>query len=626
MQEQDAQMILGEETGAQGKETAVLPPMLQWVRDRWLEGLAPALRVATVQREDALRAVWEQELEWWKRERGLRGDSLRKPITQVRNAIRTLPLHEENCWVNPQGEREHIGLRVCNLAEGEWVSLNDRSRAATQDRLSQMRLVRDPEGVVQRAVALLLSDEWTDLVVGLALTTGRRLAEMLKTGTFTLKEPYTVWFEGQVKGRGREIGRYEIPTLARAYLVVDAIDKLRRLLDCRALEIEQVSQRYSKAVNDTLERIYGASIPARSDRDRITVHTLRALYASIAVLWFAPDTESEVNYKARIQGHSFILTPEGSEGMDEEQLEAVRLNYASHANYDDYRLADEQGRLDGRHGIKLGLPGVTVLDALRPLQAAAEDGGASLPPSRRQKKRSKSPVENKTGRAPFSATIQTRAWGNDLLAELQQQLHRPLKDDELLRRAFAAYVASLAGQRVSQETHATFSLDLLDVDEQTKAVLQQGMMLSGATDLLSFLVAAGEREARQLVSQAKRHDPTQYAGVMTAELAKIKVPEASQERFRRAVHTLMAWNADHRPLERWYITVLPIQKLVGGRKEAIKAYLDAHQQEIEEHHQALGIVPLANRKSEAIEDVVKVPDEPTAFPWGYATTPDEAEK
>ncbi|GLV53159.1 hypothetical protein KDH_00140 [Dictyobacter sp. S3.2.2.5] len=49
----------------------------------------------------------------------------------------------------------------------------------------------------------------------------------------------------------------------------------------------------------------------------------------------------------------------------------------------------------------------------------------------------------------------------------------------------------------------------------------------------------------------------------------MKVPEAGTERYRRAVYTLMQWNEAHRPLEQWYITTLSIQKLVGGRKEAI---------------------------------------------------------
>lgn len=54
--------------------------------------------------------------------------------------------------------------------------------------------------------------------------------------------------------------------------------------------------------------------------------------------------------------------------------------------------------------------------------------------------------------------------------------------------------------------------------------------------MLPYLLAAAERDARQVSSQARRHDTTPYATLPTAQLADIKQPEASYERFRRAVY------------------------------------------------------------------------------------------
>src|SRR2546421_6723124 len=187
----------GPPEGEQERGEKVMVKMLGWVRDRWLTQLEPTLRTAVVGQEQELRVLWEQELAWWKEKRHLEGDSLRNPITQVRYLISQIELSEENSWENPRtNKREHIGLRVFNLAEGEWVSMNDRSRATTQERLNHVPLVADPEGIVHRAFSLMLSDDWAELVVGVAISTGRRLAEILKTGTFTVKEAYTVWFEG----------------------------------------------------------------------------------------------------------------------------------------------------------------------------------------------------------------------------------------------------------------------------------------------------------------------------------------------------------------------------------------------------------------------------------------------
>jgi len=47
----------------------------------------------------------------------------------------------------------------------------------------------------------------------------------------------------------------------------------------------------------------------------------------------------------------------------------------------------------------------------------------------------------------------------------------------------------------------------------------------------------------------------------------------------------MHWNETRGELERWYLNSAALQNVVGGRKPMIKAYLQAHAQEIEAHHQ-----------------------------------------
>ncbi|GHO87180.1 protelomerase family protein [Dictyobacter formicarum] len=608
--------------------------ILGWVRDRWLQALEPVLWTATTAQEAELRTLWEHELQWWKTQRGLAGDSLRKPITQVRSLIKALPVTEQNSWENPRtGEREHIGLKVFNLSEGEWVQMNARNQGVTQERLSQQVFLKDPDGLVERAMSLLFSETWADLVVGIAVCTGRRLAEIMKTGTFTVKEPYTVWFEGQVKGRGREPGRSEIPTLVRAFLVVEAVQRLRALVDCTGLEIEQVSQKYGKAVNEAAARSYGdLEELVRATREKVSVHNFRGMYARIATFWYAPPPVADITYMAQIQGHRFVLEPRVEAGTSAEEVEQIRHHYASHANYADYKIADTDGNIDGRQGVQLGQPGVTVLDVFRSeYEAWREKMHAEPPVVAPTKGRQKAATENKTGYSVFRPTIQTRAWGDDLREGMRRQLGHEIKDDELLRRVFAVYeqqdhhagpaqgrvVRSVVGSGVRQA--GTLSLEQLDLPAETQRLLQEGMALTGAADLLAYLLAAGEREARNVRSQTRRHDSERYAAMPTSKLAGMKVPEAGTERYRRAVYTLMQWNEAHRPLEQWYITTLSIQKLVGGRKEAINAYLDAHRDEIEEHHRKLDIKPSYNRKAEPIGQMITIAEEPMAFPWGSAS-------
>jgi hypothetical protein len=88
-----------------------------------------------------------------------------------------------------------------------------------------------------------------------------------------------------------------------------------------------------------------------------------------------------------------------------------------------------------------------------------------------------------------------------------------------------------------------------------------------------------------VLGQQKRREPSFYESLPTSDLSRIKLPEATQERLRRGVYTVMHWNETRGELERWYLNSAALQNVVGGRKPMIKAYLQAHAQEIEAHHQ-----------------------------------------
>ena len=131
-----------------------------------------------------------------------------------------------------------------------------------------------------------------------------------------------------------------------------------------------------------------------------------------------------------------------------------------------------------------------------------------------------------------------------------------------------------------------------------------------------------EREARQLRSQSRRHDTQRYASVPTSQLAAFKFQEATTERLRRCVHAIMQFNLQmaqqNRRNDLWFITQLLIQKLVGGLKEAINAYLNAHREEIDAHHVQLGIQRSFNRKAQSPSEMIPIPDDPQAYPWGQS--------
>ncbi len=243
--------------------------MPAWLRERWEQVLQPALLAYGMAQEEELRAVWEAELVYWREEKQLKPNSLRKPITWVRNLIRdTLPLTAENAWFNAKNQRrEHIGLHVCNLPEEEWVHLNAVSQGQVQSR--EVKLIEEPELVVEVGHALLASDDWAEMVVGLALCTGRRLAEILVTGSFTEATDYTVIFAGQLKTKERTVVPYEIPTLAPASKVLLAVERVRGMVNLAGIDEKQVSRVYGRAVNEAAERRLSLLIPARTSRQAL---------------------------------------------------------------------------------------------------------------------------------------------------------------------------------------------------------------------------------------------------------------------------------------------------------------------------------------------------------------------
>jgi hypothetical protein len=581
--------------------------MPAWLRERWERVLQPALLRFGVAQEEELREVWEAELVYWREEKQLKPNSLRKPITYVRNLIRdTLPVQAENAWFNPKNQKkEHIGLKVCNLPEAEWVHMNAVSQGQVQSR--EVKLIDDPEAVVACGRALLASDDWAEIPVGLALCTGRRLAEILVTGSFVEATDFTVVFSGQLKTREREMVPYEIPTLAPASLVLSALERVRRLVDVSQVDAQHVSRVYGKQVSEAAERRLGSLLPTRSGRDSLFAHLFRSIYPTIACFWFQPSWVQEIHYRAHILGHWHIVSPQVQAGDTEADLVKRKYNYATEAHYFDYKIGDGHGGIDGRVGIKLGEPGVQILKEFE------------QPPEPRA---SKSEKEEETGQKRHTLVTMPVALGKRLDTigrRLSPPPKRALKRPETIQILADAFETGPSKEeREGAATIPAWTLASLPVDEETKQLLREGMSVSGVQEVVTFLVNAGLKEAKQVLGQQKRREQSLYESLPTSDLSRIKLPEATEERLRRAVYTVMQWNGTHAELERWYLNIATLQNLVGGRKPMIKAHLEAHRAEIEEHHQQFDppITPTYNRKPIPIEKMITLPEQATAYPWG----------
>ena len=592
-----------------------------WLADR-LQKLLPVLAVLGVAQEQEIQQLCELEIAAWRaRPQMKEPTSLRVPMTDTRNAIKALPVTETNRWLNPRTqEREHIALKYMNFSEEEWAAMNAATERDFRERLETQQLVEQPEAVIVKADSLLGSQRWEEIVVGLAVVTGRRLTEVLKTGELHPMSQYTVVFSGQLKRKDEKLDPYEIPTLVEATRVLDAWKRVHALVDCTRMENDEVSAAYSRVVGEVAKRAFHGLVPVRSNDEDIYTHLFRTVYARLAVWLYCPVQVTDLTYMATIQGHYWVLKAE---------TEEKRRNYMSTLHYMDYAIGDGAGNIDGRHGIALGKTGVKVLDAFQaaltrkseqetrrqekamtlPMHSSSQTGYGLLKP-RQQTKTRFTQVQTQMGLTTdeaLSVLLDEHALYWQFLELLkpiaaQSSTAQPLETLQVLLAAFARQ------QTESQAFEARWHITL----DEVGSLLEQ-VAATGETQPLSMLKSLVEKRQHQRQKHVQRRQETEYELMPFSALKDRKEPEAAEERFRRAVAAIMHHNeGTDDPLHRWYINASSVMALVGGRRETIQASLDAHHDEIQEHHDSLHITELSNRKGGiSIAKMVRVPEEPS---------------
>jgi cell division protein FtsB len=315
---------------------------------KWLQALVDEYLPAVAELQDTPEDR-AQSLQWatWMRqqwaEHGMAElKQQRNLMTDVRGAIKA------------QLGENHLALESMNFTVAEWTMINAPIEDQVARRNENVVLLDNSEAIVALAVRLLESREWAEVAAGLVVLTGRRSSEILSTANFQSKSQWSVTFTGALKRRGEaQILSFEIPTLTTADRVITALTKLRQMCPTEGLSAEQINQKYSQAVATACDRQFSNLVPLRDGRDNLFTHLFRSVYAAIATHWYAPPTVDANEYKAAIQGHYAIL--ETTDGELKRSLAASR-------HYNDYKIGDRTGNIDGRQGIKLGYGGVEVID------------------------------------------------------------------------------------------------------------------------------------------------------------------------------------------------------------------------------------------------------------------------
>jgi hypothetical protein len=336
----------------------IFPTMtLKWLEQR-LESFLPQIASLGLADEAEIADLVHSEIEAWKARPSIKSErSLRNPMYFARRALEQLPLTPDNSWHNPRYDRsEHIALKYMYFSPQQWTAYNESTSTQLEHRLSHSKFISDPDAIVALAQNLLASDDWSEIVAGLVVNTGRRHTELMKTAHFELKSAYSLLFSGQLKSSGQV--SFEIPTFAPATQVIQALSRLRDLVDCTQLTRTQVNQQFTTPVINAVERHFADLVPQREGKEYLYTHLFRAVYARLAVWYYCPPQVADLFYMATIQGHYRFLNCDS---------EDYRLNFASTAHYYDYQISARTIQAHGgqRQGIWLSKPDVQLLEVLK---------------------------------------------------------------------------------------------------------------------------------------------------------------------------------------------------------------------------------------------------------------------
>ena len=182
-----------------------------------------------------------------------------------------------------------VAIRRLGLTKDEKMKRKAIVAARVKSKLNKAKAV-DVDALMTKVMPGLKSEVVKQVFVALALATGRRTIEILKTGKLTAISQYKAKFEGQSKSINDEA--YDIDLLAPVEQVVAALAFMRDNVDCTGLTNEQVNAKYSKRFGLACYNATGLS-----------PHELRAVNAMACFHLFG-TTKAMIAYMKSQLGHA----------------------------------------------------------------------------------------------------------------------------------------------------------------------------------------------------------------------------------------------------------------------------------------------------------------------------------
>jgi Telomere resolvase len=535
---------------------------------------------------------------------------------------------------------EHWALTYLKYSAEVYETIDKRSQLTNRDKQLNLRLVPvesylgllrgflDKKGMYQA--------RW--LATAIAGLTGRRFAEVMAKGTFSLTEhPYLLRFEGQLKTRAARAESYDIVTLFLASEVLEAIHRLRQLPEVKAISrfkgkaLSEELNRFNQKLNNVCSSALMQVVPAMEGKKTVSVHNLRSLYGAIAVYFFCPPLQHEYVFVQHFLGHVMDSPATG--------------------HYFRFALGDEKGNLIRKKGVLLAK--VKQLPLGNPLESLLLQDEATLTTVET------SPVDTEAVNAEAVDTESIEIGANDLQflraewfsglerlrAEFESQIQEVRKESDagwFIRRVeglerenlalrlerdqaiaahqeSAAHPESVPTDGIEGNTEALEQLQAENAELVQKLKLAQDMLdsfrllLNGSeptddaednpefgTELTDLTIAAvplvPDRPFNEMaapVENPQRLLETARQAISPIDakpLPKTRGPKSGKA-FQRAEAIVLGikdWNRLY-PSESFAINAGVLETVFRVHRQAVKEFFDAYQNELWDYHQEIGV-------------------------------------
>ena len=253
-------------------------------------------------------------------------------LSHVRNAIKAWQadrvLDENNSYSQQTVDgvvQQHLALLVMNF-DSEFhrrrMAPTEKKKQVQRKNLVGIHNVDEYHRAIEK---LLISSDWRKVTVGLIAATGRRITEILKTGSFKQIGKFEVDFSGQLKGKGK-VKAYPIFTLIESSKICDALLKYRRMAEIKELK-KKTNAEIDSSKNSEINRFVGESfselIAMPVGEIQLSAKNLRAVYGALAIYLFCPWKQDPSQFITERLGHA-------SDGTA--------------SNYQDYQVVDVDGK------------------------------------------------------------------------------------------------------------------------------------------------------------------------------------------------------------------------------------------------------------------------------------------